>query len=534
MSSSSASSFGLLEGLKSSLLQPWLRAKDRGILSIGVVLGFVVFCLARYLSSPFRKLPPGPRGFPIIGNILEMKTGQWLKFAEWHKKYGDLIYLNAAGQPIVVINSQKAAVELLDRRAAIYSNRPRNVIGCEIMTGGHLFGFSQYGETWRRLRRATDEGLNKNAVKGFYETQMTEAVLMADGLLGSPAQWDQHFRRAATSMSLSVLYGYPTLKSEQDHNVEAINNFAERLLKLLFWVLTQFSFSPGCDIFLAAKWKRDAEAGYKKDTAMFEGFSIRPRQMLYECFLPSKAKGDDHKSIASTLIREAEKNKLSSIERAWVGAAIYVGGSDSISAMMAWWMLAMLAYPETQARAYAELDAVVGRSRLPTFADLPYLPYIRATVRHTKPPRMTGTKGNLFRKGTVCIPNVWHMNRDPEIFGKNPEHFDPTRYLDASGKITPGISEIKDRGHFTYGFGRRICVGRYMADNALFINIVVLLWAAKIGRKKDASGSFVPLDLDGWVDVGLVVRPVPFEFEIAPRFREAPAMLAQDRELRGL
>ena len=167
MSSSSASFFGLPEGLKSSLLQPWLRVNDRGIHLIGVILGFVVFYLARYLSSPFRKLPPGPRGFPIIGNILEMKTGQWLKFAEWHKKYGqfifskplsasflrspvwpgDLIYLNAAGQPIVVINSQKAAVELLDRRAAIYSDRPRNVIGCEIMTGGHLFGFSQYGET---------------------------------------------------------------------------------------------------------------------------------------------------------------------------------------------------------------------------------------------------------------------------------------------------------------------------------------------------------------------------------------------------
>jgi hypothetical protein len=60
---------------------------------------------------------------------------------------GDLIYLNAAGQPIVIINSQKVALELLDRRAAIYSDRPRNVVACDIMTGGLLLGFAPYGET---------------------------------------------------------------------------------------------------------------------------------------------------------------------------------------------------------------------------------------------------------------------------------------------------------------------------------------------------------------------------------------------------
>jgi hypothetical protein len=60
---------------------------------------------------------------------------------------------------------------------------------------------------------------------------MTEAVLQASDLLASPAQWDIHFRRAAASTTLSVLYGYPTLESGQDHVVVAINDFAERLFK---------------------------------------------------------------------------------------------------------------------------------------------------------------------------------------------------------------------------------------------------------------------------------------------------------------
>ena len=183
-------------------------------------------------------------------------------------------------------------------------------------------------------------------------------------------------------------------------------------------------------------------------------------------------------------------------------------------------MFAMLAYPETQARAHAELDAVVGRDRLPTFADYPHLPYIRAMVKEVLRWRPIGPLGSPHRsieddwyegmfipKGTICIPNVWHMNRDPELFGKNAEHFDPARYLDANGclHVAPGLSDIKEEGHFTYGFGRRICVGRHMADNSLFINMAIMLWANRIEGKKDASGRLIPLDLDGWLDIGLVM-----------------------------
>jgi hypothetical protein len=108
-------------------------------------------------------------------------------------------------------------------------------------------------------------------------------------------------------------------------------------------------------------------------------------------------------------------------------------------------------------------------------------------------------------KGTICIANMWHMNRDPEVYGENAADFDPARHLDASGKIRSGASGAKDDGHVSYGFGRRVCVGRHVSDNSLFINIAVMLWASKIERKKNALGQLVPLDVDGFVDEGLVV-----------------------------
>jgi cytochrome P450 len=88
-------------------------------------------------------------------------------------------------------------------------------------------------------------------------------------------------------------------------------------------------------------------------------------------------------------------------------------------------MLAMLAYPETQARAQAELDGVVGRARLPTFAGYPLLPYTCAMVKEVlrwKPPApLSGMhrpteddwcEGMFIPKGTICIANMWHMNRN--------------------------------------------------------------------------------------------------------------------------
>ena len=60
---------------------------------------------------------------------------------------GDLIYLNVAGQPMVIINSPRIGVALLDRRTAIYSDRPRSIVAFDIMTGGLFFALSPHGDT---------------------------------------------------------------------------------------------------------------------------------------------------------------------------------------------------------------------------------------------------------------------------------------------------------------------------------------------------------------------------------------------------
>ena len=180
-------------------------------------------------------------------------------------------------------------------------------------------------------------------------------------------------------------------------------------------------------------------------------------------------------------------------------------------------MLAMIAFPEVQRRAQAEIDAVVGRDHLPTFADSPRLPYVRAMIKEVlrwRPALPFGVphvateedwyEGMYIPKGTICIPNVWHCNHDRAVFGEDAEEFRPERHLDKHGEPLPGPLETNQEGHVGFGFGRRICVGKHMAYDSLFIDTVRILWAAKLERAQDKNGKEVSLDVETIVDAGVV------------------------------
>jgi cytochrome P450 len=100
---------------------------------------------------------------------------------------------------------------------------------------------------------------------------------------------------------------------------------------------------------------------------------------------------------------------------------------------------------------------------------------------------------------------VWHLNRNREAYGEDAEDFNPARHLDANGRVAPGPIDTKEESHFTYGFGRRICVGRHVANNSLFIDIAMMLWAMNIERLTDADGKPTHLEVDDCINDGLVV-----------------------------
>ena len=135
---------------------------------IALIAALVVFLLVRYVTSPWRKVPPGPNSLPFIGHAFRLYDKDWMFEKDIKREFRasntisshsrpqvhksetleHMMYLNALGQPILVINSLKTAFELLDRRASIYSDRPRVIVAHEILCGGLFTAFIRYGDVF--------------------------------------------------------------------------------------------------------------------------------------------------------------------------------------------------------------------------------------------------------------------------------------------------------------------------------------------------------------------------------------------------
>ncbi|PYI36822.1 O-methylsterigmatocystin oxidoreductase [Aspergillus indologenus CBS 114.80] len=446
-------------------------------------------------------LPPGPRQKPLIGNLLDLPpTGgqDWVHWFKFKELYGPISSVQVLGETFIIINDAQIAVDLLEKRSAIHSSRPQGQFN-------HLSGYNEvtsamaYTDTLRVHRKLFHKQIGSvNSVARYNNFQEAEVGRFMLRSLEAPQDLIPHIRNVEKFVR-SITPGMWLV------------DFIPALKHIPSWF-------PGGGFHQAVKEFRVAA-----DNLSAKPYAFVLDQMSRNAHAPSFLSGLFEKNGIPKPGSEQETTFK------WTAATLYGGGADTTVSTLTSFFLAMVLFPEVQKKAQEEIDRVVGTSRLSGFADRENLPYIEAVVKeafrwHPVVPMGVVHQsteedtwgGYHIPKGSQILSNIWAFLHDPATYPA-PGTFKPERFI-ASANHTP-----ERNPHFlAFGFGRRVCPGRTIADATAYLTIAQSLAVfnfskpIKDGKEVDLKPHFLP---------GVISHPAPYEISIKPRSEQHEALI---------
>ncbi|KAI0093006.1 cytochrome P450 [Irpex rosettiformis] len=462
-------------------------------------IGVLLFCAVVIRLSQVRRrklhrlpLPPGPPAEPIIGHMRLFPDVETTAetFHEWSQKYGDVFSLRVPGKTIIVLGSEQAAVDLLEKRSAIYSSRAR--LGYyEAIGWGDAIIFAPYGPFHTLQRKFYHDGFGKNVVSQYWEIQQREANVLLKGLLEEPESYDRYARRFAGATVTEIGYGHRIESFDDDffYMGEKLGQTAGKgatpsLLDIHPIFARLPSWAPGA-------WF----VNFIKDTKPFmDAIILGNYQKVEEELKAGTAKPSFTSQHLESMEGEAHDPQQYRALRMAAGM-IFAAGFETTWHTLTIFIAAILLHPEVQKKAQEELDRVIGRGRLPELSDRDSLPYMQCVMHETMrwhpitpiglPHQVMADdtyRGMHIPKDAIIIANARGLTWDENKF-HDARSFKPERFLpkpEGAGEIFPTNA--------VYGWGRRICAGRFLADNSVWIAMARIIAVFDITPPKDAEG----------------------------------------------
>ncbi|XP_039136909.1 flavonoid 3'-monooxygenase CYP75B137-like [Dioscorea cayenensis subsp. rotundata] len=502
-------------------------------------LFIIIFSIANQKNNKSKahhlSLPPGPRGWPIIGNLLQLGTKPHETLHALSKTYGPLLRLRFGSVTVVVANTADVASQFLRTLDANFSNRPPNSIAEHFAYNYQSPAFVPYGPRWRMFRRlCTTHLFSTKALDDLRHVREEEVALLAckfvqtkDTNTSVGVEVGKEVDACAANALTRALFKRRVFEEENGPDGGEFKKALEEVLKLSAAFNVE-DFIP----FLKALNVRGFVTRLKKVHHWYDDTLTKimeEHKTKTKIVSGGESEGKDFLSMLLGLKKggngdEVADNKLTDTDIKALLTDLFTGGTDTTSSTVEWALVELIRHPDILTAAQKELDSIVGRSRLVSELDLNNIPVLQAIIKETfrlHPPaplliphtasEACEVAGYHVPQAATLLVNVWTICRDPNVWS-SPLEFDPSRFL-PGGKN----AEVDLKGShlelIPFGAGRRICLGMRLGLRMTTLLVASLVhgfdWALPDGLTPETLNMDVEFGLTLERSVPLVARPIP-------------------------
>ncbi|KAK7270041.1 hypothetical protein RIF29_22914 [Crotalaria pallida] len=500
------------------------------LLAMLVWIGWVLVVIERKHSKVKKQcnLPPGPRWWPVVGNIFQLGWSPHESFTKLALKHGPIMTLWLGSMCTIVVSSSEVAREMFKTNDAVLAGRKIY----ESMKGKHghegSLITSQYGSHWRMLKRlCTTE---------FFVTSRLDAMIGVRGKCinrmlnlieeaGECGTCGVDLGKSFFLMSFNLIGNLIFSKDLLDTEMERGARFYYHAVKVM-----ENAGKPNAADFLPILRWLDPQ-GIRRNTQFhvekaFEiaGCFIKERMESNGCYRSGKESKGDFLDVLLEFRGDGASGPYTFSSRTInvVVFEMFTAGTDTTTSTLEWAMAELLNNPKILNKAQMELRSKIGLDRNIEEEDIENLPYLKAVIKETlrlHPPlpflvphmAMDSCKilDYYIPKESQVLVNVWAIGRDPKAWDA-PQLFWPERFL------KPNMVDYK--GHqfdfIPFGSGRRMCPAMPLASRVLPMALGSLLhsfdWVLPDGLK--------PEEMDMREGMGITLRKaVPLKAIPIPR-----------------
>lgn len=423
---------------------------------------------------------PGPKGWPVIGSLMDMSVGLAHRRLEClARTYGakKLMAFSLGSTPTVITSDPEVARDLLS--SPHFADRPLKQSAQQLMFG-RAMGFAPSGDYWRLLRRISTTHLFAPRRIAAHEvgrqadcTTMLSDIRDESNINGGAVKLRPHLQKAALNNIMGSVFGRRSLDAETEKNLREMVNEGFELLGAFNWA----DHLP---------WLRalDPLRIHSRCARLVPRVRAFVKDIIEEHRQNNNTADSDFVDVLLSLKGDDKLDDDDMIAVLW---EMIFRGTDTTALLTEWTMAELLLNPQVQEKVQAELDAVVGSNRSLREDDIEKLPYLQAVVKeslrmHPPGPLLSWARlctedwhmanGMCVPAGTTAMVNMWSITHDPDIW-EQPQQFRPERFLPSEGG-----QHVDVRGNdlrlAPFGAGRRVCPGKALGLRT------VHLWVAKL------------------------------------------------------